>query len=60
MQRIVAELYAETLEGVVVDGFPMDEASGNFDLADEFTLRCDDGALFKVQGWAVDITVLEA
>ena len=60
MQRIVAELYAETLEGVVVDGFPMDEASGNFDLDDEFTLRCDDGALFKVQGWAVDITVLEA
>ena len=60
MQRIIAELYAESLEGVVVDGMPLDEVSGDFDLECEFTLRCDDGARFKVQGWAVDVTILES
>ena len=60
MQRITAELYSETLEGVVVDGVPLDETSGDFDLECEFTLRCNDGARFKVQGWAVDVTVLES
>ena len=60
MQRIIAELYAESLEGVVIDGTPLDEFSGNFDLDCEFTLRCDDGASFKVPGWAVYITVRES
>ena len=32
MQRVVAELYAESLEGIVVNGMPVDGASGNFDL----------------------------
>jgi len=60
MQQIVAELYDAVLEGVVVDGIPVDEGSGDFDLKCEFTVRCEDGALFKVQGWAVDVTVLES
>ncbi len=60
MQRIVTELYDTVLEGVVVDGTPMDESNAAFDLECEFTVRCDDGALFKVQGWAVDVTVLES
>lgn len=59
MQRIVAELYAEILEGVVIDGSPMEESSGYFDLYCEFIVLCDDGARYKVQGWAVDVTVLE-
>lgn len=60
MQRIVAELYDVVLEGVVVDGVPVDESAPVFDLECEFTVRCDDGARFKVQGWAVDVTVLES
>jgi hypothetical protein len=60
MQRIITELYAETLEGVVVDGIPLNETSGEFDLECEFTLRCNDGAHFKVQGWVVDVTALES
>ena len=60
MQRIVAELFAESVEGVVIGGTPMDETSGDFDLDCEFIVRCDDGAQFRVPGWAVDITVLES
>ena len=60
MQRIVAELYDVVLTGVVVDGVPVDEGSGDFDLEREFTVQCEDGALFKVKGWAVDVTVLES
>jgi len=43
-----------------VDGVPAGEGSGDFDLESEFTVRCEDGALVKVQGWAVDVTVLES
>jgi len=60
MQRIVAELYDRVLEGVVVDGTPVDEESGDFVLACEFTVQSEDGALSKVQGWAADVTVLES
>ena len=60
MQRIVAELYDGVLKGVVVDGVPVDEGSGHFDLEREFTLQCEDGKLLTVQGWAVDVTVLES
>ena len=60
MQRTVAELYDRVLEGVVVDGTPVDEGSGAFDLACEFTLQSEDGALSKVQGWAADVKVLES
>ncbi len=40
MQRIVTELYDTVLEGVVVDGTPMDESNAAFDLDCEFTVRC--------------------
>ena len=60
MQRILAELYVRVLKGVVVDGAPVDEESGDFDLASEFTVQSEDGALSKVQGWAADVTVLES
>ena len=59
MQRIIAEMFADSLEGVVVDGTPLNQSGGDFDLDCEFTLQCDDGALFRVMGWAVYITILE-
>ena len=58
MQRVLAELYADSIEGVVVAGVPKEDGSGNFDLDDVFTVRCDDGALFKAHGWMTDVTVL--
>ena len=60
MQRIVLELYDAVLKGEVVEGVPVSEGSGDFDLENEFTVRCEDGALVKVQGWAVDVKVLES
>jgi hypothetical protein len=60
MQRIVAELFAESLEGLVIGGTPVSQTSTDFDLECEFIVRCDDGARFRVPGWAVDITVLES
>jgi hypothetical protein len=59
MQRIYAEMFAEALEGVVVDGTPLTEFSDDFDLDCEFVLQCDDGEQFRVMGWAVNITILD-
>ena len=59
LQRVYAESFCESLEGVVVDGEPLDDTGTSFDLDCEFTLLCDDGQTFKVQGWAVEITVLD-
>lgn len=50
MQRIIAELFAESVEGVVISGTTMDETGGDFDLGCEFIVRCDDGARFRVPG----------
>jgi hypothetical protein len=47
MQRIIAEMFADSLEGVVVDGTPLSGSSGDFDLDCEFTLRSDDGVLIR-------------
>jgi hypothetical protein len=59
MQRIYAEMFADALEGVVVDGTPLTEFSDDFDLDCEFVLQCDDGEQFRVMGWAVKITILD-
>jgi hypothetical protein len=59
MQRIYAEMFADALEGVVVDGTPLTESSDDFDLDCVFVLQCDDGEQFRVMGWAVNITILE-
>jgi hypothetical protein len=60
MQRIIAEMFVDSLEGVVVAGSPLSESRGDFDLDCEFTLRSDDGVLYRVLGWAVYITLLTA
>jgi hypothetical protein len=48
MQRIYAEMFADALEGVVVDGTSLTESSDDFDLDCEFVLQCDDGEQFRV------------
>ena len=47
------------VEGVVIGGEFFDADTGHCDLEDTFTVRCDDGAVFKVHGWMVDVFVIE-
>ncbi len=43
----------------MIGGDHHDEASGEVDLAETFTVRTDQGAVFSVHGWLVDVVVLE-
>lgn len=36
-----------------------DSDTGHCDLEDTSTVRCDDGAVFEVHGWMVDVLVIE-
>ena len=47
------------LEGEVIGGNFFDEVSGGVDLAETYTVRTDQGAVFFVHGWLVDVVVLE-
>jgi len=44
----------------VIGGEYCDEATGDVDLAETFTVTSDEGAIFSVHGWLVDVVVLEA
>jgi len=58
MTRVLVELFAESIEGVVIDAEGYDEANDDFDLEGTFTVRCDDGACFIIHGWMADVTIL--
>ena len=47
------------VEGDVIGGESFDPLSQTCDLDSMFTVRCDDGAIFEVHGWLVDVTVVE-
>ena len=47
------------IEGTVIGGEFFDADTGQCDLEDTFTVRCDDGALFEVHGWMADVVVIE-
>ena len=47
------------VEGEVIGREFYDPDTGECDLEDTFTVRRDDGAVFKVHGWLVDVTVME-
>ena len=47
------------IEGVVIGGEFYDADTGHCDLEDTFTVRCEDGAVFEVHGWTVDVLVIE-
>jgi hypothetical protein len=58
MTRVLCELFAESIEGVVVrrDGSYVPEA--DLDLDSAFIVRCDDGVCFTVHGWVVDVEII--
>ena len=48
------------IESVVIGGEFYDADTGHCDLEDTFTVRCDDGVVFEVHGWMVDVLLIEA
>ena len=56
--QVLVELLEEVIEGDVIDGELLDGVGGEFDLDAEFTVRCDDGQCFRIQGWMVDIEIV--
>jgi hypothetical protein len=58
MTRVYCELFAESIEGVVIarDGSYVAEADLDFDSS--FLVLCDDGERFIIHGWMVDVQIL--
>jgi len=48
------------LEGLIISGEGFDVEKGSFDLDATFKVRCDDGEVFKVNGWQVDVEILDS
>ncbi len=59
MRVLCSSFDGSELEGEVIGGECCDEVSGEVDLAETFTVRTDQGAVFSVHGWLVDVVVLE-
>lgn len=59
MRVLCSTLDRSELEGEVIGVDYFDEVVGNWDLAETFTVRTDQGAVFSVHGWQVDVVVLE-
>lgn len=47
-----------SVEGVVIDGTPIDEYGGPWDLDDTFTVLSTDNELVRVNGWCCNVDVL--
>lgn len=60
MRVLCSGLDGRELEGEVIGGDYFDEVSGEVDLTETFTVRTDEGAVFSVHGWLVDVVVLQA
>jgi hypothetical protein len=48
------------VEGLVIGGDLLDAELGSFDLDATFRIRCDDGVVFKVNGWQVDVEIVDS
>lgn len=59
MRVLCSTLDGSELEGEVIGGDYCDEVSGEVGLAEPFTVRTDQGTVFSVHGWLVDVAVLE-
>lgn len=47
------------IEGEVIGGEFYNSDTGHCDLEETFTVRDDDGEVFEVHGWMVDVIILE-
>jgi hypothetical protein len=48
------------VEGEDIGGEDFDPMSGTCDLDSTFTVRCDDGALFQMHSWRVELAAVES
>ena len=60
MPVLCSTLDGSELEGEVIGGDHCDEVSGEVDLAETFTVRTDQGAVFSVHGRLEHVVVLES
>ena len=58
MRVLLSGLDGSDFEGEVISGEFYDPDTGRCDLEDIFTVRRDDGMIFEVHGWMVDVTVV--
>ena len=59
MRVLLCCVEGNDIQREVIGGEFFDPCTGHCGLEDTFTVRCDDGAVFEVHGWLVDVTVLE-
>lgn len=57
--RVLVDGLNAIIEGEVIAGVLVDGVSGQFDLGCEYTVRCDDGACFRIHGWMVEAEILD-
>ena len=56
--RVLIDGEGTVIEGEVLGGALVSDRAGNYDLADEFAVRCDDGECFLINGWTVEVEVV--
>ncbi len=56
--RVLVDCLDLAIEGEVIGGGLLDDASGEYDLEAMFTVKCDDGVCFLVHGWLVDVEIV--
>ena len=56
--RVLIDGVDTVIEGEVIGGTLVSDVAGDYDLADEFTVRCDDGQCFLIHGWMVEVEVI--
>lgn len=59
MRVLLSGMDGGDIEGELVSGGFLDPDTGEFDLEETITVRCDDGAIVQALGWLVDVTVLQ-
>jgi hypothetical protein len=59
MRVLCDAMDGSNVEGEVIGGQFVNEATGLVDLDGTFTVQCDDGVCFSVHGWLVDVEVLD-
>ena len=59
MRVLCSTIHGADVEGEVIGGERFDPVTASCDLESVFTIRCDDGAIYQVHGWLVDVTVLK-
>jgi hypothetical protein len=56
--RVLIDGEGTVIEGEVIGGSLVSDLAGDYDLADEFTVRCDNGQCFLINGWMVEVEVV--